>query len=70
LAPVVVAVEAAEVGPRAATTGVSETVATTVTTGMAVAGSTAGEAMAVVAATVVVEGAISRNTIPDRSALK
>jgi len=49
LAPVVVG-EATEVGPRAATTGVSET-AITITTEMAVAGSTAvttaGETVAV-----------------------
>jgi hypothetical protein len=54
-----VELEAAEVGRQAATTGVSET-ETMVTTEMAVARSTVGEAMAVVAATVVGEEAISR----------
>ena len=57
------AVEAAEAGRRAATTGVSET-ETMVTTEMAVAGST------VVAVKVVGEEAISRTTTPDRSSRK
>jgi hypothetical protein len=55
------------VGRRAATTEASETM---VTTEMAVAGSTVVEAMAVVAATVVGEEAISRRPTPHRSAEK
>ena len=67
MAPVV-AVEAAEVGRRAATTEVSETM---VTTEMTVAGSTAVEAMAVgVETAAVVEEAISRRTTPNRYVLK
>jgi hypothetical protein len=54
------------VGRQAATTDLSET-ETTVTTEMAVAGSTAGEAMAAVA-TVVGEEAISRRTTSKRYA--
>ena len=62
--------EAAEVGRQAATTGVSET-ETMVTTEMAVARSTVGEAMAVVvAATVVGEEAISRRTTHYRYTLR
>jgi hypothetical protein len=57
------------VGRQAATTGVSET-ETMVTTEMAVARSTVGEAMAVVAATVVGEEAISRRTTSKRYALR
>jgi len=65
-----VAVEVAEAGRRAATTGVSET-ETRVTTEMAVAGSTVVEGMAaVVAVTVVGEEAISRRPTPNRPAEK
>jgi hypothetical protein len=57
-----------EVGPQGATTDLSAT-ETMVTTGMAGAGSTVGEAMAVVVATVEVgEGAISHGTTPNRPA--
>jgi hypothetical protein len=55
------------VGRQAATTDLSET-ETTVTTEMEGARSTVGEAMAVVAATVVGEEAISRGTTPNRYA--
>ena len=61
--------EAAEVGRQAATTDLSET-ETMLTTEMAVARSTVGEAMAVVAATVVGEEAISCRTTPNRYALR
>jgi len=70
LAPVVVAVEAMEVGRRAATTAISETVATMITAETAGAGSTAvvatvGEVVETVA---VVEEAISHSTTLNRSA--
>jgi hypothetical protein len=57
------------VGRQAATTGVSET-ETMVTTEMAVARSTVGEAMAVVVTVEEVAEAISRGTTPDRFAEK
>jgi hypothetical protein len=62
-----VAVEAAEVGRQAATTGVSET-ETMVTMATAVARSTVGEATAAVATVEVEEEAISRDTMPNRPA--
>jgi hypothetical protein len=68
----VAAGEATEVGPRAATTDLSET-ETMVTTETAVAGSTEEEAMAAAVAgetVAVVEEAISRRTTPNLPAEK